>query len=92
MARFSQLLLLHQHCVIASATAFLLSELADLAVYTPLQKAGLGAGRVCEQCGWSNYRQRNLPLPCIRQPGLYCRTDRREIVDGIAGASDNPHT
>ena len=27
--------------VIASATAFLLSELADLAVYTPLQKKGL---------------------------------------------------
>lgn len=27
--------------VIASATAFLLSELADLAVYTPLQKRGL---------------------------------------------------
>ena len=27
--------------VIASATAFLLSELADLAVYTPLQRKGL---------------------------------------------------
>ena len=56
--------------VLASGVAFLLSECADFAVYTPLQRRGLVRCGACLGGGRIAGRQRRVPLARLRQPGV----------------------
>ncbi len=56
--------------VIASATAFLLSELADFAVYTPLQRRRFLTAVFASGIAGLVRRLDRLPAACLRQPRL----------------------
>jgi hypothetical protein len=62
---------------LASGLAFLLSELADFAVYTPLRSA-IGWGRGPVQHGRVTGRLVPVPLARLRQPGLPGRAGGRQ--------------
>jgi uncharacterized PurR-regulated membrane protein YhhQ (DUF165 family) len=68
--------------VFASAAAFLLSEFADLAVYTPL--AAAGAGRFCFKLRRSGRRLDCILVACVRLARFSGRADRRKSLDGAA--------
>ena len=68
--------------VFASTMAFLLSELADFAVYTPLQSRGLVLAVLAEQRGRPDRRQHPVPVAGLRQPRIPRRPDRRQALDG----------
>ena len=83
-AALSGLVLRRSSLVLASAAAFLMSEFADFAVYTPLARAaaGRGGGRCpAWSASWS------IPSSSCGSPSARstsCRPDRRQGLDGAA--------
>ncbi len=70
--------------VLASATAFLLSELADLAVYTPLARRRLVAAVVASSFAGLVVELDCFSLARLRLARFPGRADRRQILDGAA--------
>ncbi len=68
--------------VYASALAFLLSELADFAVYTPLQSRGLVLAVLASSVVAPGRRQHSLPVAGLRQPRVPGRPDPGQALDG----------
>ena len=73
--------------VYASAAAFLLSELADFAVYTPLQSRGLVLAVLASEPGRTRGRQHPVPVAGVRQPRLPRGPNPRQALDGAGGAA-----
>ncbi len=70
--------------VVASATAFLLSELADFAVYTPLARRRLVAAVVASSSGRAGGRLDRVPLARLRLARLPGRAGGGQGLDGAA--------
>ena len=68
--------------VVASATAFLLSEFADLAVYTPLARRRLVVAVAASSAVGLIVEFDRLPLARVRLARLLGRTGRRQSLDG----------
>ncbi len=68
--------------VIASTVAFLMSEFADLAVYTPLARRRLIDGRGGLEHGRAGRRLDRVPLARLRLARLPAGPDRRQGLDG----------
>ncbi len=72
--------------VIASAVAFLLSELADFAVYTPLQARGFVKAVLLSSLVGLVADSVSVPVARLRQPRFPDRPDHRQGLDGSASA------
>ena len=70
--------------VIASGVAFLLSEFADLAVYTPLARRGLVGAVVASSLVVAGGRFHRVPVARLRLIGLPAGPGHRQGVDGAA--------
>ena len=68
--------------VIASATAFLLSEFADLAVYTPLARRRLVAAVIASSLVGLVVDFDRVPVARFRFAGFSGRASRRQVLDG----------
>ena len=73
--------------VIASTTAFLLSELADFAVYTPLQKRGLVLAVLASSFVGLVAELDRVSVARLRQLRVSARPDRRQGLDGAVDAA-----
>ena len=71
--------------VIASAAAFLLSEFADFAVYTPLARRRLVLAVLASSPGRTGRRLDRVLVARLRLARLPVRPDRRQALDGAAG-------
>ena len=75
--------------VVASTTAFLLSELADFAVYTPLQKRGLVLAVLASSFVGLVAELDRVSVARLRQLRVSARPDRRQGLDGAVDAARN---
>ncbi len=73
--------------VVASTAAFLLSEFADFAVYTPLARRRLVLAVVASSAVGLVVELAGLPLARLRLVGVFRGPDRRQGLDGAAGRS-----
>ena len=73
--------------VLASAAAFLLSEFADFAVYTPLARRRLVLAVLASSTLGLVVEFAGVPLACLRLAGIPARPDRRQALDGALGYS-----
>ncbi len=70
--------------VLASAAAFLLSEMADLGIYTPLARRRLVLAVLASSTAGLVVELDHLPLAGIRFAGVPARPDRGQGLDGAA--------
>ncbi len=68
--------------VLASAAAFLLSEFADFAIYTPLQRERLMLALLASSVVGLVIELDRVPLACVRQPRVPARAGGRKTVGG----------
>ena len=70
--------------ILASAVAFLLSEFADLAVYTPLARRRLVAAVIASSCAGLVVDFGRVSVVGVRLAGLSSRANYRQGLDGAA--------